>query len=72
MQWEARQALIEQGADPLIRALSHWDPTVRRNAALALEALADPAAHEALIAATEDADPEVRDRAAAALEALGP
>ncbi|MFG0284692.1 MAG: HEAT repeat domain-containing protein [Phycisphaerales bacterium JB039] len=72
MQGEARQALIEHGADPLIRALSHWDPTVRRNAALALESLADPAAREALVAALDDSDPEVRDRAAAALEAIGP
>lgn len=66
---EAMNALAAQGTAPLIRALSHRNTVVRRNAARALSFNPDPSAIEPLRKLLSDPDPWVRQYAQAAFDA---
>lgn len=67
----AIEELIRRGKAPLLRALQHQNPAVRRNAVKGLWRLADASALPELTAALEDSDTWVRNWSARAVAQLG-
>jgi len=67
----AINALVARGKTPLLSALKHPDPWVRRNAVRGLLLLSDSSTGTELVGALDDCDPWVRMWAARALAQIG-
>lgn len=70
LSWNAQQALIKRGNEPLLRALSHSDPSVRGKAAQALGWIKDPSVIPDLERLRTDRDPWVQRMVATAIDQL--